>query len=236
MALVTGAGRRLGREIAQGLAHQGYAIGLHYHRSEAQALETARLIEAAGAPVLPLPADLTQPEQVMHLFSRIEQSGYPLKVLVNSAGIMVRGDLRNLSVESWDETFNLNLRAPWLCARQAAQLMDAEGGVIININDAGYEKVWTGYPAYILSKSALETLTRLLARSLAPGIRVNGVAPGLILPSDDLDPEEWDRLINRLPLKRMGDPQDVFQAVLYLIKNDYVTGQTLVVDGGYQLV
>jgi NAD(P)-dependent dehydrogenase (short-subunit alcohol dehydrogenase family) len=108
--------------------------------------------------------------------------------------------------------------------------------VIINITDSGASKVWTGFPAYILSKSALETLTRLLARSLAPKVRVNAVAPGLILPDESTPVEQWDRLVERLPLRAAGNPADVARAVLFFIQNPYVTGQVLAVDGGYQLV
>jgi len=241
LALVTGAAHRIGRAIAFELARQGFAIGLHYFHGEEAARQTAAELTAAelnpaGTPVYPLPADLTDPLQVEDLFARVAQLPHPLRVLVNSAAVMQRGDLRSLPVEQWDAVFNLNLRAPWLCARAAARLMADAGGVIINIVDSGAQKAWTGYPAYVISKSALESLTRLLARSLAPGVRVNAVAPGLILPSADLPIEQWQRLVDRLPLKASGQPEDVARAVVFFIQNPYITGQVLAVDGGYQLV
>lgn len=256
LALVTGAAQRVGQGVALELARHGFAIGLHYHRSRAQAEQAAAEIEAAGAPVFLLPADLTDPRQVNDLFDRVAALPNPLRVLVNSAAVMARADLREMPVEDWDATLNLNLRAPWLCARAAARLMSlpaaagnsagdsagaetagaAAGGVIVNITDSGAGKAWTGYPAYIVSKAALETLTRLLARALAPAVRVNAVAPGLILPSADLPPEQWQRLVDRLPLRAAGSPEDVARAVLFFIQNPYVTGQVLAVDGGYQLV
>ncbi len=236
LAVVTGAAVRLGREMALALARRGYAIGLHYHHSGDDASETAELIEQAGAPVLLLQADLRDPQQIMSMFKLVADSPYRLSVLVNSAAQMSRADLRNLSVEEWDATLALNLRAPWLCSRAAAALMLNDGGLIVNISDTGVEKTWTGYPAYEVSKAGLEMLTRLLARSLAPSIRVNAIAPGLILPPPDFPQAEWERLVQRLPLKKSGSPESVIHALQFLIENKYVTGETLVVDGGYRLL
>jgi NAD(P)-dependent dehydrogenase (short-subunit alcohol dehydrogenase family) len=235
LALVTGAAHRLGRAIALELARQGFAVGLHFHSATAAAETTAREI-AAIAPVYPLPADLRDPAQVDDLFARVAALPHPLRVLVNSAAVMGRGNLRDLPVDDWDAALDLNLRAPWLCARAAARLMEPAGGVIVNITDSGTGKAWTGYPAYSVSKSALETLTRLLARALAPAVRVNAVAPGLILPSGDLPPDQWQRLVGRLPLQAAGTPEDVARAVIFFVQNPYITGQVLAVDGGYQLV
>lgn len=235
LALVTGAAHRVGKAIALELARQGFAVGLHFHSAAAAAEATAREIDAI-APVYPLPADLRDPAQVDDLFARVAALPHPLRVLVNSAAVMESGSLRDLSVDEWDATLDLNLRAPWLCARAAARLMEPAGGVIVNITDAGAHKVWMGYPAYSVSKSALETLTHLLARALAPAVRVNAVAPGLILPSDDLPSEQWQRLVDRLPLKAAGTPEDVARAVLFFVQNPSITGQVLAVDGGYQLV
>jgi NAD(P)-dependent dehydrogenase (short-subunit alcohol dehydrogenase family) len=234
--LVTGAARRLGRAIALGMAKEGYAIGLHYHHSEDDAQHTAAEIRALGVPVTLLKADLAEPGQIESIFGQIERVQGKLDVLINSAAMMTRGNLRQLDVGSWDATMALNLRAPWLCAQQAARLMQSSGGVIINISDSGARKTWTGYAAYIISKAGVEILTQLLARTLAPEIRVNAVAPGLILPPDHLPAEEWQRLVKRLPAQKAGDPDDIVSAVLFLIRNHYLTGQILVVDGGYQLI
>lgn len=237
LALVTGAAQRIGRAIAFGLAGEGFAIGLHFHQAQAEAEETAaELLKNYGVPVYLLPADLSQPEQIEDLFARTAALSHPLRVLVNCAAIMRPGSLRDLPVEAWDAVLDLNLRAPWLCARAAARQMEPDGGVIINISDSGAQKAWTGYPAYIVSKAGLETLTRLLARTLAPTVRVNAVAPGLILPSSDLPAETWERLVDRLPLRAAGLPEDVARAVLFFVQNPYVTGQILAVDGGYQMI
>lgn len=236
LALVTGAAHRIGLAVALELSRHGFAIGLHYHHSEPQAADAAAELAAAGVPVYRLAADLTDPAQVDDLFRRVEQLPHPLRVLVNSAAVMPRANLREMPVDDWDTTLDLNLRAPWLCARAAARLMGESGGVVINITDSGANKAWTSYPAYVVSKSALESLTRLLARTLAPLVRVNAVAPGLILPSDELSAEQWQRLVDRLPLQTAGQPADVARAVLFFVQNPYITGQVLAVDGGYQLI
>ena len=236
LALITGAAHRIGRAVALELARQGYAIGLHYHHSREKAEVTAAEIGAMGVPVYPLPADLSDAGQIDALFAQVAGLPHSLKVLVNSAAVMTAGNLRDLPVEAWDATLDLNLRAPWLCARSALRLMESNGGVIVNISDSGAGKPWTGYAAYVISKTGLESLTRLLARSFAPTVRVNAVAPGLILPSDDLPGETWQRLVDRLPLKTAGSPEDIARAVLFFVQNPHVTGQVLAVDGGYQLV
>jgi len=235
LALVTGAAHRLGRAIAEELAHRGYVIGLHYHSSAQAASQTAQELRAGGAQVELLPANLTDPAQIEDLFARVDALNLPLMVLVNSAGVMARGDLRSMTVEAWDATLALNLRAPWLCARAAAIRMPA-GGVIINIIDSGIRQTWSTFPAYSVSKAGLETLTRLLAKTLAPKIRVNAVAPGLIMPAETLPKEDWQRLVERLPLKRAGSAQDIARAVSFLVESEHITGETLVVDGGYQLL
>lgn len=236
LAVVTGAAHRVGRGIALALAARGYAVGLHYHRSHEQAVQTAAEIAALGVPAHLLRADLREESEITAMFSAVAAlPGTTLRALVNSAGVMDRGDLRDMRVEEWDSALNLNLRAPWLCAREAARLMRG-GGSIINITDSGAHRAWTGYPAYIVSKAGLESLTRLLARSLAPAVRVNAVAPGLILRSEAVSEEEWEKLARRIPLQQPGSLVSITQAVLFLLENEYITGQTIVVDGGYQLV
>jgi NAD(P)-dependent dehydrogenase (short-subunit alcohol dehydrogenase family) len=148
---------------------------------------------------------------------------------------MPRGNAQILPVEDWEAALDLNLRAPFLCAQQAARRM-SRGGLIVNVSDIGARKAWSGFPSYTVSKAALESLTKLLARSFAPTIRVNTIAPGLVLPSANVTPEEWEKLIQRLPLKRAATTEEVASALEFLIKNEYITGQTIVVDGGYSLV
>jgi NAD(P)-dependent dehydrogenase (short-subunit alcohol dehydrogenase family) len=222
--------------LALELGRQGYAIGLHYHSSAVQAGETADEIRKLGVPVFTIPADLSDPLQVDRLFDELTVLPHPLKILVNSAAVMQRHNLLDISAVEWDATLALNLRAPLLCAQHAARMMREAGGLIVNITDAGAARAWTGFPAYIISKSALENLTRLLARSLAPEIRVNSIAPGLISPQGKSVSTEWTRLVRRLPIQRSGTAEEMAGALAFLIHNEYVTGQSIVVDGGYQLI
>ncbi len=237
LAIVTGAAHRLGRAFALALARRGYAILLHYHHSEDQAGRTAQEIRALGVPVYPLQADLSAPHADRDLFAAVDAVSHPLRVLVNSAARMTRRDVRALSAEEWDATLALNLRAPFLLAQQAARRMErGGGGLIVNVTDVGAAKAWSAFPAYTVSKAALESLTRLLARALAPKVRVNAIAPGLVLPSEHVRAAEWERLIGRLPLKRPASEEEIAAALEFLLENEYITGQTIVVDGGYSLL
>ena len=235
LALVTGAAHRLGRAFAITLARQGYAILLHYHKSLSDAAVTENEIRSTGVPVYPVQADLTNDTALHSLLSSLDSLPHKLRVLVNSAAIMPRKDLRSTSSADWDAALDLNLRAPFLLAQKAAERMDA-GGLIVNVTDIGAHKLWTGYPAYVVSKSALETLTRMMAKAYAPSIRVNAIAPGLVLPSGDMTPEEWEKLVQRLPLRHPASPEEVASALEFLVRNESVTGQTIVVDGGYSLL
>jgi len=235
LALVTGAAQRLGKAFVLALARKGYAILLHYRHSEAQADITATEIRTLDVPVFLSQANLTDPKQISSLFAMVDKIKHPLKVLVNSAAVMPVGDARTLSVKDWDAALDLNLRAPFLCAQEAAKRM-TNGGLIVNVTDVGAQKAWSRYPSYTVSKAALESLTKMLARAFAPSIRVNAIAPGLVLHSDLVSPEEWDRLVNRLPLKRTATVEEIASALDFLLSNEYITGQTLVIDGGYSLL
>jgi pteridine reductase len=239
LALVTGGAQRLGKAFALSLAHMGYALLLHYHTSEVEAYQTAEEIRALGVPVHLAQADLTQPDQIKSIFSQLEfilhPSSFIFDVLVNSAAVMPVGHARELSLEDWDSALDLNLRAPFLMAQEAAKRMTV-GGLVVNVSDIGAQKAWSRYPSYTVSKSAIESLTKVLARALAPSIRVNAIAPGLVLPSEAITPAEWERLVKRLPLQRPARAEEITSALEFLLHNEYVTGQTIVVDGGYSLI
>lgn len=240
LALVTGAAHRLGRAFALALARQGYAILLHYNASANAAINSANEIRALGVPVFPVQADLTDFTSIEMLFSAADdvlgaRGVGPLRILVNSAAVMQRGDARNLSVADFDATLNLNLRAPFLCAQHAFSRMTS-GGLIVNITDIAAEKAWTGFPAYTVSKAALASLTGVLARSFAPSVRVNAIAPGLALPAEQMPPEAWQRLVERVPLQRVASSDEITSVLLFLLENEYITGQTISVDGGYSLI
>ena len=242
LAVVTGGAHRLGRAFALTLAYQGYAVLVHYHRSAAQATKTIAEIKTFGVPAFSMQADLTQAEHIESLFllvdsllSTPDSKLSHFSVLVNSAAVMPRGDVQTLPVEDWDAALGLNLRAPFLCAQQASRRMK-RGGLVVNVSDIGAEKAWSRFPSYTVSKAALESLTRVLARSLAPTVRVNAIAPGLVLKSENVTDDEWERLVNRLPLKRSASTEEIASALEFLLKNEYITGQTIAVDGGYSLL
>lgn len=242
LALVTGAAHRLGKALAMCLASQGYAVAVHYNDSEADALDTVESIRTLGVPAYPIHADLTRLASIVELFDKIDaicaEKDSPItrfSVLVNSAARMPRADVRTMPAADFDDTLALNLRAPFLLSQRAYQRM-AAGGLIVNISDVGAGKVWNSFPAYTISKAGLEALTKVLARSFAPSVRVNAIAPGLVLPTEGMAAEDWDRLVVKVPAGRPAQVDEITVALQFLIQNEYITGQTLTIDGGYSLI
>lgn len=231
-ALVTGAGRRLGQAIAVALGAEGMRVAVHYHASDSGASETARRIEAAGGTAFLVQADLRDPAAAPALIEKVLAAGGALDVLVNSAAEMVRTPLGTVTPEQWDALFALNLRAPFFLAQAAAPALEQGRGTIVNIADIAADETWPGYIPYSITKGGVAHMTRALARAMAPGVRVNAVAPGAVQLPDDWDDAAAARLASTTPLGRLGTPADVVNAVLYLLRADYVTGQTLAVDGG----
>jgi len=235
LAIVTGAAIRVGRLIALHLAGNGYAIGLHFHSSRTAAEETAEKIRQVGVPVHLLEGDLTRPEDIEGMFTTVDGLPHRLKLLVNSAALIAPSNLVNMDVEAWDDMMNLNTRAVWLCSREAAKRMTG-GGLILNISDVGAGKNWTGYGGYVVSKAAVESLTRVMARQLAPQVRVCAIAPGLLLRSENQPAGDWDRLVEKVPLQRPARASELLQVMDFLIENEYITGEVVSLSGGYQLV
>jgi NAD(P)-dependent dehydrogenase (short-subunit alcohol dehydrogenase family) len=224
----------LGREIALHLARQGYAIGLHYYTSSIEAQKTAEEIRSNGKGCLLLRADLRDIDQVDSMFTEINQSDYELKLLVNSAAIMPKSNLLTIDSVNWDEIMNTNLRSVWLCSQRAAQSM-RNGGIIINITDSGASKNWIGYGAYVISKAGVEVLTRVLARELAPMIRVCAIAPGLLIRNEQTTDLEWNRLMENVPMNQAGNIASITSTLDLLLKNEYITGEIIHLDGGSHL-
>ncbi len=234
VVLVTGAGHRLGRAIALGLARAGAHIAIHFHTATEEATETVRRIREMGMDAEAFPADLRDPSQIPSLIERVVRRFGRLDGLVNGAAVMRVTRWHELTPDQWDEIMALNLRAPMFCAQAAARHI--EEGVIINIADGSALKPWPDYLAHTVSKTGLVALTRALALALAPRIRVNAVIPGPILKPAHWEEERWARLIRRVPMGRAGMADEVAHAVRYLIEADYVTGAVLVVDGGHHLL
>jgi len=239
LAIVTGGAHRLGRAFSERLARMGFDLLLHYFSSDTEALQTQYELTTEKVNVSLVQADLSSPEGIESLFKQTDEilkvKNTILKILVNSAAVMPRGDARTLSLSNWEKAQNLNLRAPFLCAQRAFARMK-RGGLIVNVSDVGAFKAWSRFPSYTASKAALESLTEVLARSFAPNVRVNAIAPGLALPSDNVSPDEWKKLVERLPIKRTATLEEITSPLEFLIKNEYITGQTIVVDGGYSLI
>jgi pteridine reductase len=231
VALVTGAGTRVGRVIALALGKAGMRVGVHYARSERGAREVADQIIANGSDARTLPGDLTDPATGPRLVEHTAKIFGGLDVLVNSAAVMMRTPIGEVLVEDWDAMFALNLRAPFFLSQSAARAM-GESGVIVNIADLAAFETWKGYIPHSITKAGLVQMTRALAHALAPKIRVNAVAPGSVLLPEGWTQEQADKLISTTPLGRLGSADDVAQAVMYLICADYVTGETIIVDGG----
>jgi len=231
-ALVTGGGVRVGRAIAHGLAREGVHVAIHYNRSEHGARQTAVEAEAAGVRAALLGADLADAAAAAALAARAEAALGGLDIVVNSAAIMERRPLEEVTPEDWDRTINLNLRGAFFVAQGAARVMDASGGAIVNIADLAAFERWVGFPVHAISKAGVVVMTELLAKALAPRIRVNAVAPGAVLLPEGTSPEERAHLERTTPLGHIGAARDVVDAVLSLLRQDFITGHTLVVDGG----
>jgi pteridine reductase len=228
IALVTGAGKRVGRALALGLARAGARVAVHFHASTAGALETVAAIRDAGGNARAFSADLADPHAAGTLVDSVADTLGGLDILVNSSGIMQRVALADVTPANWDTTFAVNLRAQFFTSQAAARRM-ANGGVIVNMADLAAFEAWTEYIPHCVSKAGVVALTQALAHALGPRIRVNAIAPGAVLLPDGFD---GARLMSTTPLKRLGSPDDVVQAMLYLIAADYVTGETIIVDGG----
>ncbi len=233
VVLVTGAGRRLGHAMAAGLAERGMTVAIHYHQSSQGAERLRASIVEAGGTADRFQADLTDPHAALELPARVVERFGRLDVLVNSAAVMKPLRFEATTPVEFDEIMNLNLRAAFFCAQAATPFLKEAGGRIVNIADVGGLEPWTSFAAHSVSKAGLIMLTRVLARALAPEVNVNAIAPGAVLLPEEWPEDAREHFEESTPLKRLGSPEDVVQALVYLLKHgDYITGETLVVDGG----
>ncbi|HEY69748.1 MAG TPA: SDR family oxidoreductase [Anaerolineae bacterium] len=236
-AVVTGAAHRVGRTIALALADRGCDLLVHFHRSEQKASETVALAEQAGVRAAAAQADLGQHAGIEALFQSVDQHFDGLDLLVNSAAIMHAKDLLLVDQDDWDRTIDLNLRGSFFCIQMAAQRMRKRGkGAIVNISDVAGLMPWKRFPVHSISKAGIEMLTKVAARALAPEIRVNAVAPGPVLKPEGYEQPQWEKITQAVPLQRSGAPDDVAEAVVFLLENEFITGETLIVDGGRTLI
>ena len=233
VALVTGAGRRLGRMMAAALAQRGMTLAIHHHASSAGANQLREEVVAAGGRAVCFEADLTDARAARVLPARVVAEFGGLDVLVNSAAVMHRLSFEETTAEQWDAVHDLNLRAVFFCTQGAAPALRAARGKVVNLADLAGLEPWPGFVAHSVSKAGVVMLTKVLALSLAPEVTVNAIAPGAVLVPEEYDDEERDRLAQATPLRRLGSPSDVVSTLLYVLEGgDFVTGEVLVVDGG----
>jgi pteridine reductase len=232
-ALVTGAARRIGRAIALALAREGAGVALHYSSSKREVTELVTEIEALGVKAVSLRADLSSPAELVGLLERAREAIGTIEILVNNASIFPSDTFETVELESLQRNVEINAWAPLVLTRALAA--QTEHGHVVNLLDSRVSGFDRSHVSYILSKQVLATLTRMSALELAPMIAVNAVAPGLILPPPGEGEEYLKRLATSLPLQRRGTPEDVAAAVIYLVTSEFVTGETIYVDGGRRL-
>jgi pteridine reductase len=237
VALVTGAGIRVGRAIALGLATAGADIAVHFRGSAAGADDVCRAVAGLGGRAFPFRADLSDPEAAEGLVPRVLAAAGRLDFLVHSAANFLRAPLAESTLEVWNAAFDLNVRAAFLLARAAAFELGSRRGRIVLVSDDLASHPVRGYVAHAASKAAVEGLVRALAVELAPEVSVNGVAPGTVLVPEATPPEDAARWARQVPAKRNGSAEDVAAAVVFFCAGpNFVTGQILHVDGGKSLV
>ncbi len=233
-ALITGAAKRLGQGVALHLAQQGYNIAVHYHTSKAEAMKTVEMIYTTGVRCELFRCDLTDEQQTLELIPQVHKAFSNLNLLINSASIFIPSQLQARDLTLFHAHWNTNFKAPYILSCEFARL--CRKGQIINFIDTNVVRYKTRYADYLLTKKALFELTKMAAVQFGPRIRVNGIAPGMILSPVNGQMDDRPRRAKRIPLQRLGHPRYILQTVQFLLTNDYVTGQIIANDGGEQLV
>jgi pteridine reductase len=228
---ITGSGRRLGRQLAFAFAERGYDVILHAFESVAGLRETEEHIRRLGRDVFSVQGDLRRVAEIRRIAGEIAVRCTRLDVLVNNAGVFPSAPFEEISEEMWDDTLAINARSPFFMTQALLPLLRAAKGCVVNLASAGGFEPWRDRLAYNVSKAAVVMLTRAMARALAPDVRVNAVAPGVIIVPGE---ESFDHIpASRFPMRRYGTPEDLAAAVLFLAEGtSYVTGHILPVTGG----
>jgi pteridine reductase len=234
VALVTGSAKRVGRAIALAMAERGATVAIHYRTSKAEADAFVQELAARSVRAQAFHADLEKVHEIETMVQEVLRAFGSIDVLVNCASVFYRKPLEEVTEYDWDRNLNTNLKAPFFLSKFAGPAMRSQGaGKIVNIGDWAAIRPYKNYLPYTVSKSGLIGLTRALAKALAPEVQVNCVALGPILPPDEYDDKEVQTLVQGTLVKRLGSPEDVARAVLFLCEGtDFATGSTLMLDGG----
>lgn len=232
VALVTGGARRVGKAIVVELARAGYDVLVHYRSSTEEAQAVVEACQALGVKALATRADLTHSEEIERMFEAVDLFFGRIDVLVNSAAVFRVKQPWDLTLDDFDYHIQTNLRAPYYCSILAARRMREKGGCIVNIGDVAAERPFRDQVPYCISKAGLLMMTKAMAKAFAPAIRVNAVLPGTVLFRPDEDDRIRAKVTASIPLGKIGSPQDVAKAALFLIQAPHITGAALPVDGG----
>jgi pteridine reductase len=234
VALVTGAARRVGKAIALALARRGAHVAISYHRSEGEARQTVQEIEACGVRSLAVRGDISRGAEVDTLVTEVMADFGRIDILVNNASNYYKTPFDSLTEEQWDDLVDTNLKGTFLVAKRVGdEMLRAGSGKIINLADWAGFRPYKDYIPYCVAKAGVIALTTALAKTLAPNVQVNAIAPGPVLLPEDFDDTVREAVIRATPLHRVGTPEDIAQTVVFLVEgSDFITGATIVVDGG----
>jgi NAD(P)-dependent dehydrogenase (short-subunit alcohol dehydrogenase family) len=238
VALITGAAHRVGKAIALGLAKEGMKIALHFNQSQEQVNQTLEEIKALGAEAFAIQGNFADVAQIKNVVKKCQEHFKQIDVLINNAAIYFETPVGETSEPEWDDLLAINLKAPYFCAQYVSDLMkQKKRGKIINITDVAGISPWPEFIPYSASKAGLIAVTKGLAKALAPNIQVNAIASGTILMSEDATEEYKTEIKDSTLLKKLGTPEDIVNAAIFLLKgSDFITGEVVVVDGGGLLV
>lgn len=232
VAVVTGGAVRVGRALSLGLAREGFDVMAHYHGSVDAAGTLVDEVAELGRTCVTVQADLSDPEGAQRVADATLDAFGSVDLLVNSASIFHEQPLFEADVEEWDRVMAVNLRAPFLLTKALETALRTSKGSVVNIVDVSAFEPWIRYPHHAVSKAGLLQLTRVMARVLGPDVRANAIAPGTVLPPPGSSEAENERERQKALVKRLGSPDDVLEALLFLVRSNFVTGEVIVVDGG----
>lgn len=232
MALVTGGAVRVGRAITLGLAEAGYDTVVNYHRSDAEARSVSSRVESLGRRAVVVGGDVSAVEDVERIARIVREEFGRLDLLVNNASLFPQKPLLDIEEGEWDRVMAVNLKAPFLMVKATSELLTRSRGRVVNLVDLSAFQPWVDHPHHSVSKAALVHLTKVMARALAPHVRVNAIAPGAVLLPDSYDEEKRQRSRRSAALGTLGSPEDVVRTVLFLERSPFITGEVIVVDGG----